>query len=80
MLDLLKDPAFQPTLIEAMKSTEFRKQMTITFKETLESPMFQDEIISLLVKANEEMAKPKKDQAKGGSGGGGQDGGGGGGQ
>lgn len=82
MIDLLKDPQIQAMMMQTLKSQEYRQQVMTIFKESLESPLFQHELLLLMERALEEHAKPKPDAEKGakasqaGGGGGGSGGGG----
>lgn len=82
LITVMKDPEFEKNLMELMKSSAYRKQTMTIMKESLQSPLFQDEMMKLMTKSQEEMMKPKelkKGKKKGGEegGGGGGDGGGG---
>lgn len=87
LVSILKDPEFEKNLLDLMKSAAYRQQTMQIMKESLESPLFQVELMKLLTKVTEEMTKPKALQSKksengrrdGGGGGGGGDGGDGGG-
>lgn len=86
LIDVMKDPDFEKNMLELMKSNTYRKQMMAVIKESLQSPLFQEELLKLLSKAQEEASKPKKKEEGGekqedkgeGDGGGGGNGGGGG--
>lgn len=70
MIETMKDPEFEKMLLDVMKSSAYRKQTMLIMKESLESPMFQDDLLKLMEKANEEALKPekegKKEEEKGG--------------
>ena len=79
--EVFQDPEFQKEQLELLKSNAFRKQIITVMKESLQSPMFQEELLKLMMKAQEEAAKPKQQgQSEGGQEqqGGGEGGGGGG--
>ena len=77
--DVMKDPQYQEQLMQLMKSSAFRKQIMLVMKESIDSPLFQAELMEMMVKANEEAMKPKaqEEKKKGGGEGGGSEGGGG---
>ncbi len=75
LLAITKDPEFQKGMMDLMKSSAYRKQTMQIMKESLQSPLFQAEMMKLMTKATEEMMKPKE-QKKGKKGGGGEGGGG----
>ncbi|MFY0546418.1 spore germination lipoprotein GerD [Brevibacillus sp. H7] len=75
LMAIMKDPEFEKGLMELMKSSAYRKQTMQIMKESLQSPLFQAELMKLMTKAQEEMMKPKE-QKKGKKGGGGGEGGG----
>ncbi len=83
LIDVMKDPEFEKNMLELMKSSSYRKQMMTVIKESLQSPLFQEDLLKLLSKAQEEASKPKKKEEEGGKkeekdgGGGGSSGGGG---
>lgn len=84
LVSIMKDPEFEKNLMELMKSSAYRQQTMQIMKESLQSPLFQAEMMQLMTKATEEMTKPKelKSKKKGqgsgsGSGGDGEGGGGG---
>ncbi len=75
LMDIFKNPEMETTMIETLKSQQFREHLEKTIQETLESPLFKAKMTEVLLKAAEEQQK----QQGGGSGGesGGQEGGGG---
>ncbi|TMN22420.1 spore gernimation protein GerD [Lentibacillus cibarius] len=80
MIDLLKDPQMTDKMLTVMKSQEFSKHLEETIQKTLESPLFQEKITKILLKAAEEKTKQQGQKSKdGGSEGGGSGGSGGGG-
>ncbi|WP_400164626.1 spore germination lipoprotein GerD [Brevibacillus sp. TJ4] len=72
LVGVLKDPEFERNMLELMKSQAYRRQTMQVMKESLQSPFFQEEMVKLMTKASEEMAKPKTLQSQGGGGGGGE--------
>ena len=72
LISIMKDPEFEKNMLELMKSAAYRQQTMQIMKESLQSPLFQDDLVKLMTKANEEMTKPKNLKSKKG----GQDGGG----
>ncbi|CAM5779050.1 MULTISPECIES: spore germination lipoprotein GerD [Brevibacillus] len=83
LISVMKDPEFEKNLMEMMRSSAYRKQTMQIMKESLQSPLFQEELMKLMTKATEDMMQPKeakKGQKKGGQGEGGGGGGGSGGE
>lgn len=82
LVSVMKDPEFEKNLMELMKSSAYRQQTMQIMKESLQSPLFQAEMMHLMIKATEEMTKPKelKSKKKGQGSGSGDEGGGGGSQ
>lgn len=70
MIETMKDQEFEKMLLDVMKSSAYRKQTMLIMKESLESPMFQDDLLKLMEKANEEALKPEKEGKKEGEKGG----------
>ena len=62
LLETMNDPEYQKMVLDVMKSTAYRKQMMAVIKESLESPLFQEDLLKLMEKANEEALKPKEDK------------------
>ncbi len=60
LLETMNDPEYQKMILDTMKSTAYRKQMMTVIKESLESPLFQEDLLKLMKKANEEVLKPDK--------------------
>ncbi len=60
MLEIMKDQEYEKMLLDVMKSTPYRKQMMMVIKESLQSPMFKEDLLKLMIKANEEALKPEK--------------------
>ncbi len=58
--EVFQDPEFQQEHLKLLKSNAFRQHIITVMKESLESPMFQDELVQLMMKAQEEAAKPPK--------------------
>jgi spore germination protein D len=71
MLEMMNNPEFEKTLTKTMKNTVYRQHMMNVIQESMQSPLFQMQLMTLLKKVVEEGATPK---AKSG-GGGKQDGG-----
>ena len=72
LMNIMKDPEFEKNLMDLMKSSAYRQQTMQIMKESLQSPLFQEELMKLLTKVSEDMTKPKelKSKKKGGGGGG----------
>lgn len=63
MIDIIKDPAVQKELAEGFKSQEFREHLRNVVTETIESPLYQAKIQSILMKAAEDKkGREKKDK------------------
>lgn len=77
MLDIMKDPEFEKNQLQLMKSAAYRHQTMQVMKESLQSPLFQEEMMKIMTKVTEEMIKPKTKKKGGGGEGGGTSGGGG---
>jgi len=60
LLETMNDPEYQKMILDTMKSTAYRKQMMTVIKESLKSPLFQEDLMKLMEKANEEALRPKK--------------------
>lgn len=65
LMDVMKDPEYEKMLLETMKSRAYRQQMMTVMKESLDSPLFQADVIKLMGKALEEQSKPKKKKGGG---------------
>jgi spore germination protein D len=65
MVSVMKDPEFEKNMMDLMKSSAYRKQTMQVMKESLQSPLFQAEMMKLMTKAAEEMTQPKTAEAKG---------------
>lgn len=68
MIELMQDPEFEKQMINLMKSSAYRKQTMQIMKESLQSPMFQEDMLKLMRKASEEMMKPQQKEQKSGQG------------
>jgi spore germination protein D len=66
MIDVLKNPQIQKLMLETMKSAEYRQQIMVVMKDSIQSPLFQQDILKLMETALKEQAKPKPDPKKGG--------------
>jgi len=78
LITVMKDPEFEKNLMDLMKSSAYRRQTMQIMKESLQSPLFQAEMLKLMTKAQEDMTKPKElkpKKGKGSDGGGGEEGG-----
>lgn len=75
--DLMKDPEYRKSLLEVMnekefkemimgimKSNEYRAQMMTVIKESLQSPLFKEDLMKLMEEANKEALKPESDKKK----------------
>lgn len=68
LVTLMKDPEFEKNLMDLMKSSAYRQQTMQIMKESLQSPLFQAEMMKLMTKVQEEMTKPKELKPKKGKG------------
>ncbi|WPS88066.1 spore germination lipoprotein GerD [Brevibacillus halotolerans] len=59
MLSILKDPDYEKSLLDLMKTSAYRKQTMQIMKDSLESPMFQAEMLKIMTKAQEDMMNPQ---------------------
>ncbi|OAJ72261.1 spore gernimation protein [Brevibacillus sp. SKDU10] len=59
MLSILKDPDYEKSLLDLMKTSAYRKQTMQIMKDSLESPMFQAEMLKIMMKAQEDMMNPQ---------------------
>ncbi|AYB40281.1 spore germination lipoprotein GerD [Brevibacillus laterosporus] len=59
MLSILKDPEYEKSLLDLMKTSAYRKQTMQIMKDSLESPMFQAEMLKIMTKAQEDMMNPQ---------------------
>jgi len=64
LIETMKDQEYEKMLLDVMKSNAYRRQMMLVIKDSLESPMFQDDLLKLMEKASEEALKPEKDKKK----------------
>ncbi len=62
MIDIMKDPEYQKSLLDLMKSSAYRKQTMQVMKESLQSPLFQAQLLKLMESANESMMKPQQEK------------------
>ncbi|GGJ98659.1 germination protein GerD [Lentibacillus kapialis] len=67
MLDLMKDPQMTEQMMSVMKSQEFSKHLEKKIQQTLETPIFQEKISKILLKAAEEQGKQKGQKSQQGS-------------
>ena len=65
LIDVFKDPQMQAMIMQTMKSSEYRQQIITIMKESIETPLFQADLLQLMERALEEQAKPKPDAVKG---------------
>jgi len=68
LISIMKDPEFEKNLLDLMKSAAYRQQTMQIMKESLQSPLFQEDLLKLMTKVNEEMTKPKELKSKKGGG------------
>lgn len=64
LIEVMKDPEFEKNMLELMKSSAYRQQVMTVLKESLQSPLFQEDLLKLLAKVQEEASKPKKEEGK----------------
>lgn len=65
LMDLMKNPEFERMLLDVMKSSQYRQQTMSVMQESMQSPLFRLELMSLLRKILEEETNPNE-QEKGG--------------
>lgn len=76
MLDLLQNPSINDQMLTVLKGQEFRSHLEEVIQETLETPLFQEKIATILLQAADEKNKKEKQrdiEKEGDSGGGGSD-------
>ncbi|TFJ91734.1 spore germination lipoprotein GerD [Lentibacillus salicampi] len=82
MIDLMKDPQMTEHMTNVMKSQEFNKHLEESIQKTLDTPLFQEKMSQVLLKAAEEQGNQQNQKPQqgvnqgngdnsGGSGGGG---------
>jgi len=64
LVSVMKDPEFEKNLMDLMKSSAYRQQTMTIMKESLQSPLFQAELMQIMTKVSEEMTKPKDQKSK----------------
>lgn len=64
MIQLFKSPEVQTAIMETMKGAEYREMIMTVMKESLETPIFRQEMLKLMERALEEHARPKPDEEK----------------
>ncbi|MED4569910.1 spore germination lipoprotein GerD [Brevibacillus agri] len=76
LISVMKDPEFEKNLMDLMKSAAYRQQTMQIMKESLQSPLFQAELMKIMTKVSEDLTKPKelKPKKKGKGGGSGESG------
>src|SRR5699024_2676896 len=62
MLDLLQNPEINKQMLTILKGQEFRSHIEDLIKETLDTPLFQEKMATILLEAAEE--KEDKDKSK----------------
>lgn len=80
LMDAMKSPDYQTILLDTMKGTPYRTQMKSVIQESLQSPLFRLELMDLMKKVLQEESMPKDQQGGQGKQGQGQQGKGGGGE
>ncbi|PTQ56956.1 MAG: Spore germination protein GerD [Candidatus Carbobacillus altaicus] len=68
LLDVWKDPQFEKQLLDLMKSKAYREQTAKVVEDTVKSPLFQEKLMRILEKVQEEASKPEKNNEEKGSG------------
>jgi spore germination protein D len=63
MIDIMKNPEYEKMLLDVMKGSQYRQQTMMVMQESMQSPMFRLELLTLLKKVMEEESQPKQ-QAK----------------
>src|SRR5699024_10304280 len=62
MLDLLQNPAIDKQMLTILKGQEFRSHIEDIVKETLDTPLFQEKIATLLLEAADKKNKQEEDK------------------
>lgn len=62
LFEALNNPDYQKIILETMKGQKYRQQMQEVVRESLQSPLFKAELITMFQKAVAEEMKPKTDQ------------------
>jgi len=52
MIETMQDKEFEKIIMDTMKSNEYRSQMKLVIKETLQSPLFKSDLIKLFEEAS----------------------------
>ncbi len=77
LMDIFQSPEMTNTMVDVLKSQQFREHLETTIQETLNSPLFKASMTEVLLKAAEEQQKQQQGgQQQGGESGGGEGGGG----
>ncbi|MGM8366643.1 spore germination lipoprotein GerD [Virgibacillus sp. W0181] len=75
MIEILKNPEISDQILGLIKSQQFRAHLEETIQQTLETPLFQEKIKEILLKAAEKQGQEKEKGGSGEQGGGGESGG-----
>ncbi|MCC2683852.1 MAG: spore germination protein [Paenibacillaceae bacterium] len=59
MIDIMKNPEYEKMLLDVMKGSQYRQQTMAVMQESMQSPMFRLELLTLLKKVMEEESQPK---------------------
>jgi len=65
LIDIFQDPQIQAMILQTMKSSEYRQQIITIMKESIETPLFQQDLLRLMERALEEHSKPKSEAEMG---------------
>lgn len=75
MVEVMNEPEFEKMILDIMKSNAYRTQMMLVIKDSLESPMFRDDLLKLMEEASKKALEPEKKDKKEANDKGGEDGG-----
>jgi len=64
MIETMKNPEYEKLILDILTSNAYRSQVMTVIKESVKSPIMQDDMLKLMIKANEEMLKPEKKEDK----------------
>jgi spore germination protein D len=59
LIDIMKNPEYEKMLLDVMKGSQYRQQTMAVMQESMQSPMFRLELLTLLKKVMEEESQPK---------------------
>lgn len=66
MLEIMKNSDYEKMVLEVMKSVPYRQQVMNLIQESMQSPLFKTQLISLMKKAVEQQEQPMQQKTEGG--------------